>query len=177
MKSILVLAFLFISTISFAQQDSTQIKLENYKKWFESGLVTQDEYSELKKNLLKVSPSNTVKVKDNTVNGKDSVKVKSSAYKGKIRAGSVFTIVGLGTFLGARIYLEKAVKATPMDKLYAKNIESINYNYKFLRGAGIGLGIIGLGLLTVGIATKEVILANGNSVLIDIPNFSIAYKF
>jgi hypothetical protein len=170
MKSILVLAFLFISTISFAQQDSTQIKLENYKKWFESGLITQDEYSDLKKNLLKVSPSNTAK-------GKDSVKVKSSAYKGKIRAGSVFTIVGLGTFLGARIYLEKAVKATPMDKLYAKNIESINYNYKFLRGAGIGLGIIGIGLLTVGIATKEVILANGNSVLIDIPNFSIAYKF
>jgi hypothetical protein len=169
-RSILVLTFLFLSSFTFAQSDSTQLKLEIYKKWYESGLITQDEYSDLKKNLLKVSPSNTTK-------GKDSTKVKSSAYKGKIRAGSVFTIVGLGTFLGARIYLEKAVKATPMDKLYAKNIESINYNYKFLRGAGIGLGIIGIGLLTVGIATKEVVLANGNSVLIDIPNLLLVYRF
>jgi hypothetical protein len=170
MKSLLVLAFLFLSNLTFAQSDSTQLKLENYKKWFESGLITQDEYSDLKKILLKVSPSTTTQ-------NKDSVKRKNSAYKGKIRAGSVFTIVGLGTFLGARIYLDRAVKATPVDKLYAKNIESINYHYKFLRGAGIGFGIIGLGLLTVGIATKEVILANGNSVLIDFPNFSIAYKF
>jgi hypothetical protein len=30
---------------------------------------------------------------------------------------------------------------------------------------------------TVSVSTKQANLANGNSVLIDIPNFSIAYKY
>jgi hypothetical protein len=170
MKSILVLAFLFISKISFAQQDSTQIKLENYKKWFESGLVTQDEYSELKKNLLKVSPSITTQ-------NKDAVNRKNSAYKGQIKAGAIFTIIGLGSFIGSNPYLNYAVKSTPIDKDYAKKIDAINQNYKVLRGAGIGFGLLGLGLISIGVSTKQAKLANGNSVLIDIPNFSIAYKF
>lgn len=170
MKSILVVAFLFISTISFAQQDSTQIKLENYKKWFESGLVTQDEYSELKKNLLKVSPSITTQ-------NKDSVKRKNSAYEGQIKAGIIFTIVGLSAFIGSNPYLNNAVKSTPIDKDYVKKIEAINQHYKVLRGAGIGFGLLGLGLIAIGVSTKQAKLANGNSVFIDIPNFSIAYKF
>jgi hypothetical protein len=170
MKSILVLAFLFISTISFAQQDSTQIKLENYKKWFESGLITQDEYSDLKKNLLKVSPSNITQ-------NKDSLKRKNAVYKGQIKAGAIFTLIGLSAFIGSNPYLNNAVKSVPFDKDYAKRIDAINQNYKVLRGAGIGFGILGLGLIAIGISTKQAKLANGNSVLIDIPNFSIAYKF
>ena len=170
MKSILVLAFLFISKISFAQQDSTQIKLENYKKWFESGLITQDEYSDLKKNLLKVSPSTTTQ-------NKDSVKRKNSAYKGQIKAGAIFTIIGLGAFFGSNPYLNKATKSTPFDKDYTKKIEAINQNYKVLRGAGIGFGLLGLGLIAIGVSTKQAKLANGNTVAFDIPNLLLVYRF
>jgi hypothetical protein len=169
-RSILILTFLFLSNLTFAQSDSTQIKLENYKKWFESGLITQDEYSDLKKNLLKVSPSNTIQ-------NKDSVKRKNSAYKGQIKAGVIFTIVGLSAFIGSNPYLNNAVKSTPIDKDYAQKIDAINQNYKVLRGAGIGFGLLGLGLIAIGVSTKQAKLANGNSVLIDIPNFLIAYKF
>jgi len=170
LRPILILTFLFLSNLTFAQIDSTQIKLENYKKWFETGLITQDEYTELKKNLLKVSPSYTSQ-------NKDSVKGKSTANKGQIKAGAIFTIVGLSAFIGSKSYLNSAVKSTPMDKDYTKKIEAINHNYKVLRGAGIGFGLLGLGLIAIGVSTKQAKLANGNSVLIDIPNFSIAYRF
>jgi hypothetical protein len=107
MKLLFIITFVFLSNLTFAQSDSTQLKLENYKKWFESGLISQDEYSDLKKNLLKVSPSNFTQ-------NKDSLKRKNAVFKGQIKAGAIFTLIGLSAFIGSNPYLNNLPSTSVM---------------------------------------------------------------
>jgi hypothetical protein len=69
--SFLILSFLiFGSNVLIAQTDSTEIKLKQYKEWYDQGIVTEKEYQELKNKVL-----NPLKVENDTK--QDSLKKRT----------------------------------------------------------------------------------------------------
>jgi hypothetical protein len=166
MRLLITIFILVLNNLALAQTDSTQIKLENYKKWFDSGLIDKDEYNKLKNQVLKIST---------TITQKDTLTIKDSNYK--IKSGAIFSTFCIGGLIYSKIYLTNSINSTPYDKNYSKNIESINQDYKVLRAASVGLGILGLGLIAYGLKLKTEYYDQKTSVSIDIPNLTIALRF
>lgn len=127
---LLLTIILFSSSIAKAQTDSTEIKLNQYKDWYEKGLINDQEYNELKKKTLDLSnaPSTTTD---------KSPKKTSTSYKGKLIGGSVFLATGT-SFVAGGLYLKRHPRL-----VYKPNIKGYAYDYKKARRGGNGVIVMG----------------------------------
>ena len=111
MKIILVVLVGFICfTRCVAQvQDSTQIKLDQYKKWHELGLISDEEYNTTKAKLLNLP----VEIKQKEIDESkiyfrkiDTISLGDlhQRFKSKIIAGSVILSFGVVLINGAVVY-------------------------------------------------------------------------
>lgn len=97
---VLTLILLLVSPVFIMAQDSTAIKLQQYKDLHEKGLISDSEYEQLRKKELNLSepiPSDVmiVKVNKDTI---DLAKLKR-VYKTEITSGSLELASGAGLFI------------------------------------------------------------------------------
>lgn len=172
MKYCYVITLILSFTISKAQQvDSTDIKLKHYKEMFVSGLITSQEYEQLKAKTLGISttPQSIIVLPPANEQHMDSTQLAKlkDAYQNKIAFGGVFLGVGIG-FIAADIGIAFS-KATPPVGLYI--------SLTTLGVAGVASGVP---LLAVGIRQKHNYQEkNGNYVALNIGSSGIglAYNF
>ena len=85
----LLLTFIALGAMSQSSSDSTQIKLEQYKKLYDSGVIGEDEYNKMKAELL--SPAKPVIAAPGTANIKavDSIQIKLDQNKKLFDSGVI----------------------------------------------------------------------------------------
>jgi len=173
MKYLLIIFFTLCFSLCRSQQtDSTDIKLKHYKEMFVSGLITPQEYEQLKAKALGISAPLTQSVivlppaKEQHMDSTQLAKLKE-AYQSKIAFGGVLMGIGAG-FLGADIGIAFS-KLTPPVGLYIA-----------LTTLGIAGIASGTPLLAVGVKQKHNYQEKiGNYIALNIGNTGIglAYNF
>lgn len=120
-----------------AQTDSTEIKLNQYKDWYEKGLINQQEYDDLRRKTLDLGntpPKAAEKTKDKP----------ATSYKGKLIGGSIFLATGT-SFIAGGVYLKRNPRL-----IYVPTIKGYAYDYRKARRGGNGLIVMGSLQLALG---------------------------
>lgn len=94
----IIVVMLIIPFVGFAQTDSTEIKLQQYKDLHDKGLINEKEYEDLKRGALKIPAP---QVKRDTVNLPNLLRT----YKAQLISGSLELVSGAG-LLGAGLYFK-----------------------------------------------------------------------
>jgi hypothetical protein len=131
--------------------DSTQVKLDEYRKLFDSGVIGEDEYNKLRSHLL---GNNAPETKQETVKSDvfltkaDTMPMRAlkERYKGRIVAGSVILSVGTAFLAGDVVY---GLLAPKPPKANSTNADTISSEKATHLGSEIALGVIG-GLAAAG---------------------------
>lgn len=129
MKKLIPFILLFVSYAVHAQ-DSTKIKLEQYRGWKEAGVISDEDYEKMKAKLLGLPTETQPIIKEETVSAPPP---SAEKYKAKITAGSIFFGVGLG-FVTGGVLFNRFAKVEP-----AANLQGT-----------IGLTVIGALAATIG---------------------------
>ncbi len=155
MKNIIFFLLLFISTASFCQNtDEDQLKLKKYKELFDSGLITEAEYTKLKSDVL--FPES--KPKKPSVTSVQELNLKQT-YLAQITSGSVFMAGGFGAIVGGALVRRNRIPSVVNSKgqinsNFETEYKAYRRQYIILFSAG-GLGIgIGVALEALGINNK-----------------------
>ena len=163
--------------------DSTQIKLDQYKRLLDTGAIGEDEYNRLKAQLLGTSlPETKPEPKSEVFLSKVdtmSMQALKERYKAKIIAGSAILSVGGAFLVGDILMATLSHKLNPTDSLYSLKVST-------RRGSEIALGVLG-GLATIGgsvflalgIKDRAVYRRRGKELTMDFNGreFQIAFNF
>jgi hypothetical protein len=139
-------------SVQIKKADSTQIKLDQYKKLYDSGVIGEDEYNKLKSQLQgNVAPETQrqeIVKPDVIITKADTMPLRllKERYKGRIVAGSVILSVGTAFLVGDIIYASMPLK---LPKANATNADTISSEKATHLGSAVALGVIG-GLAAVG---------------------------
>ncbi|HEY0262065.1 MAG TPA: hypothetical protein VGB95_03505 [Chitinophagales bacterium] len=147
-KVILFMAFLIAIAAKAQTTDSTETKLEQYKKWHDSKTISDDEYVTLKAKLLNIENSKTQMLKAG----------KLPQYEAERISGIVLTSVGLGAVIGGLAYQEQTYRSivnnianggsytTSSVKSEVSNSRKIS---AITAGCGAGVAVAGIVLMFV----------------------------
>jgi hypothetical protein len=141
-----------VDSSQIKKADSTQIKLDQYKKLFDSGVIGEDEYNKLKSQLL---GNNVPETRQQEIVKPDVILTKADTmplrllkdrYKGRTVAGSVILSVGAAFLIGDIVYASMPLKLPKPNNTNADTISSEKATHL---GSAVALGVIG-GLAAVG---------------------------
>ncbi|MCW5907302.1 MAG: hypothetical protein KIS94_05550 [Chitinophagales bacterium] len=158
MKICLTLAMALFAIQIFAQTDSTEIKLSQYKKWLDMGLIDKPEYDVLKNKLLKkelsdepVMPPKAPPKSETKTDNSDSFEDYATARIRKIDTMPLPALKERATLklIAGSIFMAGSIAAG------VTTINLINTNHKI--SATISIGIVS----GFSLATSIVLLATG----------------
>lgn len=121
MRLFILFIAVFISSKAFAQipsNDTTEIKLNEYKNLFEKGLINQNEYEKLKENILFPKKEENKVVKSEVVD-KNIITDLKKEYKGNFIGGSILFAGGIAA-IGGGVHF-KNNKIPDITKYFNKN--------------------------------------------------------
>ena len=128
------------------EQDSTQIKLDQLKKLYDTGVINEEEFARTRAKLLGIpvpemkpdTKSDLILTKADTM----PLQALKERYKSKVIAGSVILSVGAGFIIGDILMASLSKKLDPKDSLYSDKLTT-------RRGSEAALGVLG-GVAAIG---------------------------
>lgn len=102
-----LLIMIVISQQCVAQTDSTKIKLDQYQKWHDAGIISDGEYSQVKAKLLNIVLPKQEEPKEAKASPIELSKLQEK-YKAQITGGSVLFSVGIAGIVGGAMYFTYA---------------------------------------------------------------------
>jgi hypothetical protein len=143
MKKLILFALIGF-TYALQAQDSTQVKLGQYKKLRELGVISEDEFIQDSAKLFNVVIVKKEEPKEEKIRKADTMSLAAlkDRYKARVTAGTIITSVGGAFIVGDLLFVGLAHKLNPLDSNY-------NDEVRTRRGSQIALGVIG-GVAAVG---------------------------
>lgn len=172
MKALFFILLLLPFT-AFCQTDSTTIKLNQYKSWRDAGVISEEEYGQLKARLLQIPLS--TKDEPSTKKQIDTAALKNLLQKSKSNTtgGIVMMSLGGGFLIGTTVYRVKGPTSG-----YQSNID-----YKIVVGSGYAVGSVSMiiGGILLGVGVHNRVLYNEGkknlALVLDKDKVGLAFNF